>query len=410
MPTVALVVLPDDIKQDKTWNVKVRVSHKTKSKYINTSSFIVSGQLTKKFKIKDPAIIDLHNPTLARYRAAIGGMEDIDYIDCGKLKERLEGLDNQQGINFLSFIKTHIENKKRAGKNGSAATFVTVFNNLCDYVKSDHLDVADVTTKFLIGFEKYLRSSRVIQRPSNKGKIVEYEKQGVSDSGLHNQMRDLRLLFNACRNEYNDEDHGKIRIKNYPFKKYKVGQSPETEKRNLTIEQIKAIRDGEAEPGSRAELARDLFMLSFYLCGMNAADLYELGKGKVSRVNYYRKKTRSRRKDKAFISVKLIPEAEELYYKYAGKLQERYSSEAQLNAAINKGMPDGVDFYSARHSFGDLARNTCRFPVDDVGLAMNHKDRTNKTTDIYISKNWDILDEVQAAVVKLLLDDNNQES
>jgi integrase len=306
-------------------------------------------------------------------------------------------------IDFLKFSRQYIKVKKETGKNASAATFLTVYNNLVDYLKTDSINISEINSKFLTKFEKYLRSPRTIKRPSNKGKIVEYEKEGVSDAGLHNQMRDLRLLFNACRNEYNDEDLGIIRIKHYPFKKYKVGQAPETENRNLTIEEIKAIRDSEAEPGSRAELARDLFMLSFYLCGMNAADLYRLKPGKVHRVNYNRSKTAGRRKDKAFISVKLIPEAEVLYYKYAGKLQERYTSEAQLNAALNKGMPAGIDFYSARHSFGDLARNTCRFSVDDVGIAMNHKDRANKTTDIYISKNWNIVDEVQAAVVELLL-------
>lgn len=40
--------------------------------------------------------------------------------------------------------------------------------------------------------------------------------------------------------------------------------------------------------------------------------------------------------------------------------------------------------------------------VDDVGLALNHIDTGHKTTDIYIAKDWKIVDEVQLKVVGLL--------
>lgn len=37
-------------------------------------------------------------------------------------------------------------------------------------------------------------------------------------------------------------------------------------------------------------------------------------------------------------------------------------------------------------------------------MALNHVDEGNKTTDIYIEKDWGIIDEVQTAVPKLLND------
>jgi hypothetical protein len=116
-----------------------------------------------------------------------------------------------------------------------------------------------------------------IKRVNQLGRIVIVTKEkGLSDSGLHNHMRDLRTLFNAACNHYNNEDLGLYKIKHYPFKRYKIGSAPLTKKRNITIDQVKAIRDCETPKESRAELARDLFMLSFYLCGMNAVDLYNL--------------------------------------------------------------------------------------------------------------------------------------
>ena len=103
--------------------------------------------------------------------------------------------------------------------------------------------------------------------------------------------------------------------------------------------------------------------------------------------------------------------ASQFYVKYAGKLQDRYSTHITLDHALMKGMhgigkslciPD-LEFYDARHAFGDWARNVCRFSKDDVALALNHKDQSKAVTDIYLSKNWAIIDEVQEAVIKLLL-------
>jgi len=75
---------------------------------------------------------------------------------------------------------------------------------------------------------------------------------------------------------YNNEDLGINMIKHYPFKNYKIGSAPLTLKRNNTLQQVVSIKKLSAKVGSRMELARDLYLLSFYQCGMNAVDLYKL--------------------------------------------------------------------------------------------------------------------------------------
>src|SRR3546814_127135 len=159
--------------------------------------------------------------------------------------------------------------------------------------------------------ETYLRGERTITRLNQFKRPVKRVVKGLGDSGIHNHMRDLRILFNDVKEHYNDEEKGMIIIKHYPFKKYKMVEPPPTRKKNLTVEQMLAIRNCKIPLGSRAGLARDLFMLSFYLCGANAADLYELSSEilSYSRFEYNRAKTRSRRKDKAFISIHIPPEA-----------------------------------------------------------------------------------------------------
>jgi integrase len=223
-------------------------------------------------------------------------------------------------------------------------------------------------------------------------------------------MRDLSTLFNEARKVYNNEDIGVIKIKHYPFKVYKIGAPPKTKKRNIPGEQVIKIRKCVVKVDSRAELARDLFMLSFYMCGMNAVDLYNLDSydPQCNRLEYNRSKTSGLRDDGAFISIKIVPEARALMEKYIGKLQSRYTTYNGLNTALSKGMKElrkitgisDITFYWARHTFATIARNKCKMDKDDIAEALNHVDGEHKITDIYIEKDWSVVDKVQAAVMK----------
>jgi hypothetical protein len=118
------------------------------------------------------------------------------------------------------------------------------------------------------------------------------ESESVSDAALYCYMRDLRTLFNAAREKYNNDDLGIIRIPHYPFGKYKVGSPPLTKKRNISAKLIIKIRDCKTKENSRGELAKELFMLSFYLCGINAVDLYHVTRNNITkgRLEYNRSK------------------------------------------------------------------------------------------------------------------------
>ncbi|UOE52648.1 hypothetical protein MTO98_16375 [Mucilaginibacter sp. SMC90] len=223
----------------------------------------------------------------------------------------------------------------------------------------------------------------------------------------------MRILFNNNKDHYNDEDMGIVIVKHYPFKKFKIKRYKPRRKKKLTVQQIIAIRDLPLPKNTRVELARDLFMLSFYMCGMNAVDMYKLNKVDIlpKRIEYSRSKTAGRRTDDAFISIKLVELARPLYLKYAGALSTRYSTHNALDQALAFGMRRigkilkyvELEFYDARHAFADTARNKCRFPVDDVALALNHIDDVNAVTDLYLPKDWSIIDEIQAAVINQVI-------
>jgi integrase len=411
MATVAAVVYDHHKKQDGTYNVKIRIFHKDEKKFIDTSHYVSDRQLDAKLKIKDKFLNKIIEKTLDDYREAISALEaKLEFFTCEALRDYLR--DKDSDIDFIKFCTDHIEQLKNDNRTGTSNTFRTVRNSLMDYFKRDSLSITEINSHMLVYYEGFLRNERIMKRINQLGKEVETREKGLSQSGLHNHMRDLRTLFNAACNKYNNEDLGLYRIKHYPFKKYKVGSGPITKKRNITIEQVKQIRDCTINPNSRVELARDLFMLSFYLCGMNAVDLYHLRMKNIKngRVDYNRAKTEGRRKDNAFISIKLIDEAKPLLTKYIETLSCRYKTYGGLDTALSKGMEQlrkitdiaDITFYWARHTFANTARNACRMSKDDVALALNHIDDGHRTTDIYIAKDWKIVDEVQSKVIAML--------
>ena len=99
-----------------------------------------------------------------------------------------------------------------------------------------------------------------------------------------------------------------------------------------------------------------------------------------------------------------------LLEKYIEKLPVRYATSKGFDGALSKGMKrlrvitgiSEITYYWARHSFANCARNDCRLSKDDIALALNHVDNGHRTTDIYIAKDWRIVDEVQIKVVGLI--------
>lgn len=249
-------------------------------------------------------------------------------------------------------------------------------------------------------------------------------KSGLSPVGVINYMTNIRTLFNAAKEEYNDEDLDDVRINHYPFTKYKISTAPLTKKRVLKPETILLIKNCPdvtihgTHSTNRLTLGRDIFLLSFYLVGINTVDLFKIDNFESGRLTYKRSKTQSRRIDDALISIKVEPEANYLLEKYKYPTGSRvfnfyhlYADEQAFNKAANKGLKQliehlGIDInvtlYYARHSWATIARNLCRIPKDDIALALNHSDPTHRVTDIYLDKDWNIIDEANRKVIDLV--------
>lgn len=441
MATFKICIFEHQKRQDGKYPVSIRVGWKRKSAYIRTEYYVTDKQVVKKkyldkkgekkesLSLKDIFISNELNKRIVKYedlKAKKLGFK-IELYTAKELaewfqKEIRPGTDTT--IDFIEFAREQIEKMKAQGRETSASNLNRSINAMIDFCNGrEKISITEITSKFLEKFEAYLLTKRTMKRKNQFGKTVTITRKGLAPVSIINYMTDIRTVFNDAMDEFNDEDKDEIRILHYPFRKYKIKRPPETQKRNISDEQIKSIRDVEEKKLrlSRTIFARDIFMLSFYLCGINFADLYfvdHFPDAKNMRLEYNRKKTKGRRQDSAFISIKIEPEAVALIEKYRDKTGERafdfhtrYTDFRNFSANVNKGLKkvaaackikEKLSTYYARHSWATIARNKCGISKDDVDLALNHIDQGLKMADIYIEKDWTMIDTANRKVLDLL--------
>lgn len=432
MATFKIIVFKHQQRQDEKFPVSIRLTWKRKHSYIKTAYYVTSKQVDRRtFAIKDIYILNDLNNRIAQYeeiKAKKLGLK-IELYTAKELAEyfvKETAAGTSESIDFIEFSRDYIEKLKSAGRNSYASNMNRTINSIIDFVNGrENLKISEITAIFLNKFEEFLKTERKIKRKNQFGRSVTTVKQPVSDTTIFDYMTDIRVLFNAARDQFNDEDKGELRIIHYPFRKYKIKPKPENVKRNLTREQIIAIRDVSDQELvlERAIIARDVFMISFYLVGMNMADIYEANRienvnGEI-RLNYERVKTRGRRSDHASISIRIEPEAMELLEKYKDKtgkrvfnFYKRYSTSHVFGSNINKGLKTVAEAckidiplstYYARHSWATIARNKCNVSRDDVDLALNHVDQRLRIADMYIEKDWSRIDEANRKVIDYII-------
>lgn len=408
MATVNAVVLKHHKKQDGTWNVKICVNHQSKARYIETNSFVTKSQLDTKGKLKQ-SYVDRHfSSKLSEYRDAITRLgSKINFMTVENVREFLQiGGDEVKNIDIIKEFSLKISSLKNENKIPQSYTYTSVMNHLMDYTGDKELNAMLVSPGFLIGFEKYLRQDKTIVRNTKSGGSTELLMPGIKPNGIINYMSYFRTLFGEVQKKYNNPNLNVFPLPVNPFDYYDFPKATVSNKRNLTLEKVVSIYKMSPD-GFWENIARDLFMLSFYLCGMNPKDMYVYLTSDISGdLEYARSKVKNNRKDGGVTNILIPEEADLIISKYAGMIQERYVNNLSLNQALSKGwsrLSKKLGFkctmYYARHSFSNIARQVCKFSKDDVSFALNHKYGSN-ITEVYLDPDWTVVHKVQMGVLE----------
>ena len=406
MLTIKAEVLKKDLRNDGTYNVKIRFTYKREVKRLSTSLFAKPTDLVKKnLKIKEGTLLKREVDRLvAQYQELCSVMQvDVKNYTLKEIMASLEGEQRkQEKIDFIHFSREWISKATIKG----AANYTTALNAFVAFLGKEELDITELTIKVLNAFTKHL----MVSKERRNKLLTEQGKRPTSNRAVSLYLGSLRHLFNEAQKVYNDYDRDIILIPRSPFENFKIPRQEATRKRAITPEQIKAIwqlpymNRGKGQKGTcRFDIAKDCFIMSFCLMGMNSADLYNCHIMEDGVITYYRTKTKDRRLDKAKMMVKVPELILPIMEKYKDKTGNRlfcfhqyYATPDAFNKAINAGLKqigevlgiEDLEYYAARHSWATIAVNQVGIDKYTVHSALNHLDETMRVTDIYIERNF----------------------
>lgn len=230
---------------------------------------------------------------------------------------------------------------------------------------------------------------------------------GMKTNACAVHMRNIRAVFNYCI----DEEYTTL----YPFRKFKI-KKEETRKRSLTVEQLRTLRDYPCEEYQIRY--RDIFMLMFYMIGINAIDLFHAKDSDVvdGRLEYKRSKTGK------LYSVLIQPEAQAIIDKYKGKnyllnVLDDYKNYKDFLHRMGDALKDigpmerkglggkkirqplfkDISSYWARHTWATIAASL-DIPKEVISAGLGHEIGSS-ITSIYIDFNMKKVDDANRAVI-----------
>lgn len=374
----------EEPKKDKTRKVSITLSHKGIRKRIHTNITIKECDLTKQGKIKSDSLkrniedtINTLKNRLYEIETSLGNKDaDIEWI-----YSQLTG--NVKTLDFFEYTRKWVEKSNNKGKGN----YSIMLNSLYRFLKSDTLSFSDINYNLLNNYKNYLTGHPRAQ-------------------SLY--LGCMRHIFNEAIREYNMDDN-KV-ITNNPFNSFIIPKSVSMTK-NRIISDDNLIKLFNFHGTRRVGMARDCYILSFCLIGMNSVDLYECTSYSNGVLAYDRAKTRDRRTDNAHIEIAVPNIIKPLFDKYKGDSRvfdfyKKYSNAANFNKHINKGLHiiadilgiPHFDFYSARHTWASIARNRLGIDKYTIHEALNHVSDMS-ITDIYIQKDYTNINKANEKVI-----------
>lgn len=286
---------------------------------------------------------------------------------------------NSDPIKLLDYI-LKIKDELAAGGNHGNSTFYDYLSVLIRAYKPKAL-LHEVDDTWLRSFEKWQRSSR-----------------DIADGGLSVNMRTLRA---AC-NRAIEKDKIMPR-KWYPFAEYSMSHMVKSKaKKALEIDEIKLIEACLLDSDKQI-FARDIFLFSFYVRGINFADIAELKKSDLQngRIYYMRKKTHKQ------FSIAITEKAAEIIKRYEWVPgiylfpiyredlhktdQQKYDRKKLVVWQINKALKiigrkvglqaENITMYTARHTYATGLKKK-GVSIGVISEALGHSDI--RTTEGYL--------------------------
>lgn len=368
MLTINAEVVKIQRQSNECFTVRLRFTLNRRMKRLSTSLFATSKDLTKDLRIKQSSPLRQEVNDLIRcYQNKCSKLQiELNNYTIDDVMDYLNGEhQKQQTIDFIKFSREWISSATIKG----APNYTTAINALVRFVGKEELDVNLITLDFLEQFKVFL----IGEREARTKKLMQQGKRVPSNRSLSLYLISIKKLFKEAQKKYNKREKNLILIPNSPFADFEIPRQEATRKRAIPADIIKKVwklpyKDMKKGYKStcRYNLAKDCFILSFCLMGINSADLYNVTERTGDTITYNRTKTKARRLDGAKMMVNIPKAILPLVEKYKDPSGKRlfnfyryYADEGNFNKAINYGLKeiggllgvDDLEYYAARHSW-----------------------------------------------------------
>lgn len=275
---------------------------------------------------------------------------------------------------MVSVLEVLEKEKEKDGNIKYKESFGSTISAIKAFTGAPTLPIPLVTPAWLKRFEAHL-----LEHGGGINKKKKRTPMSVNGAGVY--LRNIRTAYNvAIKN--GSADYG-----TYPFREFKIKKA-RTAHRVISGDDVRRIAEYETEDPVMA-YARDMFVLTFCLIGINMVDLSKLEKiHRDGRIKY------TRSKGKHQFDILVHPEAMALIKKHKGKkllvdVRERYLDNKIALGMINeklKVIAKDLDIdvslttYYARHTWATVA-SLLDVPNNTISAALGHV--PNSITGIY---------------------------
>ena len=273
---------------------------------------------------------------------------------------------------FTTFAETLINRKREEGHPSLAAKYLSSLNSIKRFLDGRPLPFDDIDSKFLTDYETHLKNL------------------GLCPNTTSFYMRNLRAIYNqAVEQGFTPQCH--------PFVRVYTGIA-KTVKRAVNIDEILKIKAYRLPPHSIEDFSRDIFLFSFYTCGMSLTDIANLKKSDLqgNYLSYRRQKTGQRinirweecmqqlvdkyqRDDSPYLIPIISHPGEDETRQYQNRIHLINHHLKKLGKKL--GISSKLTSYVARHSWASIAKNQ-NVPLTAISQAMGHT--SERTTTIYL--------------------------
>lgn len=368
-------------RKDGTYPLKLLVTHKqpfmiSLKIYLQEDQWLGNEVINHKEKKAFNIFIQQRFITIKKLLLTLEGEGKLKSLSPKQLKEKIENInsfENTESENISYLFKNHME--KCIGEKTNPRTrelYQYTLNKIKEFADIDKLTFEDMDLAWMKSFDRFMSDTC-----------------GVNARSIH--FRNIRSVFNDAI------DEEAISQNVYPFRKFKIKKEA-TPKRSLAVDELVLLRDYPCE--EYLEKYRDIFMLIFYLIGINIIDLLHLKEIRKGNIEYRRAKTGR------LYTIKVLPEAQVIFDKYKGKdylldVLDVYSNYKDFTHRLNRNLkrigrveigkkgkkeivplfPELTTYY-ARHTWATIAASL-EIPKETIAAALGHGGNT--VTDIYIN-------------------------